>query len=135
MREKGFTKQLRKRGYQDIIREPSEYSYDAGREAIRRIMTRDNPPDAVFCAADIIALGVMDAARYELGLKVPHDLAVVGFDDIPSAQWPTYNLTTIRQPVEKMVAATLKLIEHDDEITKKPEVKLLPVELIRRGSA
>jgi DNA-binding LacI/PurR family transcriptional regulator len=135
MREKGFTDQLRKRGYTDIIREQAEYSYNAGREAIRNLVARAQTPDAIFCAADIIALGVMDAARYELGLKIPQDLAVIGFDDIPLAQWPTYNLTTIRQPVEKMVTSTLDLIERGDEITKKPEIKIFPVELIKRGSA
>lgn len=135
MREKGFTEQLCKRGYIDIIREQAEYSYNAGRKAIHKIWARDQYPDAVFCASDIIALGVMDAARYELGLKIPKDLAVVGFDDISLAQWPTYHLTTIRQPVKKMVTATLNLIERGDEITKKPEIKLFPVELIKRGSA
>jgi DNA-binding LacI/PurR family transcriptional regulator len=135
MREKGFTQQLQKREYTDIIREQAEYSYQAGREAIHNLLAHNRTPDAVFCAADIIALGVMDAARYELGLNIPQDLAVVGFDDIPLAQWSSYNLTTIRQPIEKMVSFTLNLTERADEITKNPESRLFPVELIKRGSA
>lgn len=135
MREQGFTEKLQQRGYSNVIREQSDYTYDAGRAAIRSLMSQDHPPDAVFCAADIIALGVMDAARNELGLHVPQDLAVVGFDDITAAQWPTYNLTTIRQPVEKMVSETLGLMERVDEIIERPETKLLPVELIKRNSA
>lgn len=135
MRERGFTDQLRKRGFDDVTREQSDYTYDAGREAIKRLFNRTNPPDAVFCAADIIALGVMDAARYELGIQIPSQLSVIGFDDIPSAKWPAYNLTTIKQPVEKMVNATLELIDGRDSGAPSREVKILPVELIVRGSA
>ncbi len=135
MREKGFIDQLHKRGYGEIIREQSAYSYKAGQEAARRLLTRDHPPEAIFCAADIIALGAMDTARYEFGIQIPENLSVVGFDDIPLAGWPTYNLTTIRQPIEEMIAATLELLEQDDEGLQNTEVKLLPVDLIVRGSA
>jgi DNA-binding LacI/PurR family transcriptional regulator len=135
MREKGFVDQLRQRGHSDIIREQAVYSYEAGREAARRLLSSDNPPQAIFCAADIIALGVMDAARHELGLHIPNDLAVVGFDDIPLAAWPAYDLTTIRQPVDEMITATLELLTRDDEETQSSDVRILPVELIVRGSA
>jgi DNA-binding LacI/PurR family transcriptional regulator len=135
MREKGFTGQLQQRGYGDIIQERSAYSYQAGREAARRLLTRANRPEAIFCAADIIALGVMDTARFELGIRIPEDLSIVGFDDIPLAGWPVYDLTTIRQPVEAMITATLELVERADEESQSGEVRLLPVELIVRGSA
>ena len=135
MREKGFTEQLRARGFSDIIRDQSAYSYEAGREAARRLLSSDNPPEAVFCAADIIALGVMDVARYELGLQIPDDLSVVGFDDIPTAGWPAYDLTTIRQPVDEMITATLELLARDEDEMPNNEIEVLPVELIVRGSA
>ncbi len=135
MREKGFTDQLHTRGYGEVIREQAAYSYEAGREAARRLLTGDNSPEAIFCAADIIALGVMDTARYELGIQIPNDLSIVGFDDIPLAEWSAYNLTTIRQPVDEMITATLELLERDDEETQDGEVRLLPVELVVRGSA
>jgi DNA-binding LacI/PurR family transcriptional regulator len=134
MREKGFADQLRQRGHGEFIREQAVYSYEAGREAARRLLTGDNPPEAIFCAADIIALGVMDAARHELGLRIPEELSVVGFDDIPLAAWPAYNLTTIRQPVDEMITATLELLNRDDEETPSSDVRILPVELIVRGS-
>jgi DNA-binding LacI/PurR family transcriptional regulator len=135
MREHGFTQQLRSRGYDDLIREQAFYSYQAGREAARRLLTTKSPPDAVFCAADIIAMGAMDTARYELGLRIPEDLSVVGFDDVPAAEWPTYDLTTIRQPVSKMITTTLELLDRDVEDAPQTEVHLLPVELVIRGSA
>jgi DNA-binding LacI/PurR family transcriptional regulator len=135
MREKGFRDQLRERGHSEIIREQAAYSYEAGREAARRLLTSDNPPEAIFCAADIISLGAMDTARYELGIQIPEDLSVIGFDDISAAKWPTYNLTTIRQPINEMITATLELLERGVEQAPNSEIKLLPVELIVRGSA
>ena len=134
MREKGFTDQLQERGYGEIIREQAMYTYEAGREAARRLLTVDNPPDAIFCAADIIALGVMDTARCELGMRIPDDVSIIGFDDIPVAEWTVYDLTTIRQPVDAMISATLELLEWDDDGALSGEVRLLPVELIVRGS-
>jgi DNA-binding LacI/PurR family transcriptional regulator len=135
MREKGFTDQLRERGHGEIIREQAAYSYQAGREAARRLLTRDDPPEAVFCAADIIALGVIDTARFELGIQIPDELSVVGFDDIPAAAWPAYDLTTVRQPIDAMIEATLELLERDDGGSSRGQIELLPVELIVRGSA
>jgi DNA-binding LacI/PurR family transcriptional regulator len=135
MREKGFRDRLHKRGYDDILREQAGYSYEAGREAARRLLTSADRPDAIFCAADIIAMGVMDVARCELGIQIPDGLSVIGFDDIPPAEWPSYDLTTIRQPVDAMIAATLGLLESDDPDRAKGASIILPVELVVRGSA
>lgn len=129
-RERGFTDRLRERGITAIGREQGNYTYESGQAAARRLLTRDNPPDAIFCASDIIALGVRDAAR-EMALGVPGDLAIVGFDDIPMASWLPYDLTTIRQPVERMIAATLALLQSPEA---GPVTRLFPGELIERGS-
>ena len=59
----------------------------------------NNPPEAVFVANDHMAFAVMDTLRYELGLKIPDDVSVVGYDDVPAASWPSYSLTTVQQPV------------------------------------
>jgi DNA-binding LacI/PurR family transcriptional regulator len=134
MRERGFMERLHERGYGDILRQQAAYSYEAGREAARHLLKTDHPPDGIFCAADIIALGLLDTARFEFGMQIPGELSVVGFDDIPAAEWPTYNLTTIRQPVDKMIAMTLELLEHDQELAKKGEARIVPVELVIRGS-
>jgi DNA-binding LacI/PurR family transcriptional regulator len=135
MRESGFTDRLRQRGYGEVVREQASYTYEAGCEAARRLLVTKDPPDAVFCAADVIALGVMDTARYELGIQIPSDLSVVGFDDIACARWPAYNLTTVRQPIDEMIAATLELLVRDEEGAPAGEIRLLPVELIVRRSA
>ncbi len=135
MREKGFVGQLQARGYSDYLREEGSYAYENGRFAARRLLDRDDPPDAIFCAADVLALGVLDVARYELGIRVPEELSVIGFDDIPMASWPAYNLTTIRQPVDEMIDTAVQLISDRKSGAPAGNTHLLPGELITRGSA
>jgi DNA-binding LacI/PurR family transcriptional regulator len=130
-RDRGFTGRLRERGYTDLIREQGAYTYASGFEATRRLLALGSPPDAVFCAADIMALGAIDAALAE-GLKIPDDLSIAGFDDIPVAGWPSYDLTTIRQPTVQMVDKVVSLVTAPD--SPIGQVHLLPGELVLRGS-
>ena len=67
-----------------------------------RAVKAGKPPDGVFCANDVIALGAVDAAR-QGGLVPGHTISVLGFDDIAPAAWPSYRLTTIRQDTHAMV--------------------------------
>lgn len=134
-RRKGFTDRLRERGYEGLMEAQGDYSYDSDYQAALHLLDRDNPPDGIFCAADIMALGAMDAARYQLGIKIPDELSIVGHDDIPVAGWPAYDLTTIRQPIRKMVEAAIQLITPEDDTIATGETVLLPGELIWRSSA
>jgi len=110
-RENGFINRLRERGHSLTFRESAEdYSYELGFEAARRLLQRDNPPDAIFCASDLIAMGALDLARCKLGIKIPDELSIIGFDDIPAAAWPSYELTTVKQPVDRMVDTTLSVL-------------------------
>ena len=61
-----------------------------------------------------MAMGAMDVLRFELGLRVPEDLMVAGFDDIPDGARDAYKLTTVRQPVDRMVEETLAILRLDD---------------------
>ncbi len=135
MREAGFLGRLKERGYENVLYESGAFTYQSGQEAARRLLSHDTPPDAIFCAADVMALGAMDVARYEFGLKIPEQLSIIGFDDVPIAAWPVYNLTTIRQPINRMMDAVLDLIDNRDEIIATGQYKLLPGELVNRGSA
>jgi DNA-binding LacI/PurR family transcriptional regulator len=102
---------------------------ERGLEGGRLALARNPRPTAVIAATDQLALGVLEAAR-EAGLRVPGDLSVVGFDDIPGAAWSRPGLTTIRQPLfEKGEIAGRLLTEGaaDREV-------ILPVELVVRGS-
>ena len=68
-------------------------------------------PDAIFVASDHMAFSVMDTLRFELGLRIPEDVSVVGFDNVPQAEWGAYELTTFNQPLDQMVEATASLLQ------------------------
>jgi LacI family repressor for deo operon, udp, cdd, tsx, nupC, and nupG len=80
-----------------------------GERALPRLMALDHPPSAVFCYNDMTAIGLMRAARH-MGLSVPRDLAVVGFDDIPFASYVTPALTTIAQPKAEMGRVAMEMV-------------------------
>ena len=105
-------------------------------KAALALLDRDDPPDAIFCSSDNAALGAMDAARHELGIRIPDELSIVGFDDIPAAAWPSYSLTTIRTPVNRMIDATIEILfGQSEERATNPAFMLVPGELIKRNSA
>jgi DNA-binding LacI/PurR family transcriptional regulator len=134
-REKGFRARLREDGITDWLCEQGEYTHESGYAAARRLLTRSDPPDAIFAANDIMAMGVLDAAR-ELSVRVPDQLSVIGFDGIPAGEWHAYSLTTICQPVEAMIDATLELLEaRIEKPNAKPVIKMIPGTLIKRSSA
>jgi DNA-binding LacI/PurR family transcriptional regulator len=110
-RRNGFVKRCKQRGVDFIVEsEGTLFSYEAGCEGARFLLSRPERPTALFCANDILAIGAFDVARREFGLSVPQDLSIVGFDDIAPAAWPSHSLTTIRQPVAKMVDLTLDIM-------------------------
>jgi LacI family transcriptional regulator len=92
--------------------------------------------DAIFCAAaDNCAMGLLSVAK-DRGTRVPEDIAIVGFDDLPIAQLSTPGLTTIRQPMKEIVDAAYKMATaQHDEILKNPKKVLFKPELIIRQSA
>jgi DNA-binding LacI/PurR family transcriptional regulator len=79
-----------------------------GRAAARRLLAPADRPTAVFAANDMQAFGVYQAAR-ESGLRIPEDLSVVGFDDVPVAAWADPPLTTVHQPLVEMAVAATEL--------------------------
>jgi DNA-binding LacI/PurR family transcriptional regulator len=103
-RREGFMEGLRDAGLPQPSIEIGPYSYGGGYGALLRLFARGERPDAVFCVNDLLAIGAMDAARRELRLRVPEDLSVIGFDDVPMAAWLSYDLTTIAQRIPEMVA-------------------------------
>lgn len=79
-----------------------------GCAAARTLLNRRQPPTAIFASNDLQALGVYQAAR-EAGLRIPHDLSVVGFDDLPVVAWVDPPMTTVHQPLTEMAAAAAEL--------------------------
>ncbi len=106
-RELGFRAGLEAGGATLIAREAGNFRMDNARAAAARMFEGPDHPDAVFVANDHMAFAVMDYLRYERGLQVPDDVSVVGYDDVTTAGWPAYGLTTVRQPANRMVTETV----------------------------
>ena len=135
-REKGFTEELVRNGQELYAREVGNFNSDEARQAARTMFSKQNFPDAVFVANDAMAIAVIDVIRFELGLQVPEQVSVVGYDDVPISSWPAYDLTTVRQPANRMVAETVSIliesIENKTTIARRIEID---GPLMIRGSA
>jgi LacI family transcriptional regulator len=110
------------------------YTFESGLEAARKLLARRDRPTAIFAQNDDMAAGAIIAAG-ELGIAIPDELSVAGFDDsqIASTVWP--RITTIRQPIRAMAqAATDALIRIMEGSNRLPEHRVMPYELILRGS-
>lgn len=131
----GFYSKLRQYGIHRMDEETAQYDYNSGYEAGKRMLARENKPTAIFCTSDLIAMGLMDVARLEYNLRIPEDLSVVGYDDISMANWKSYNLTTIRQPIEILIKRTVEILERLlERQNEETFVEMIKPELIERNS-
>ncbi len=111
-----------------------DYSYQAGRSAMRAEIASGPLASAYFCADDILSVGAL-AALGEHGLMAPKDVGVIGLNDMEMAGWSNPNLTTIRQPFAAMVTAVLdRLAQLMADPGLAPAALLLPCEVIVRGT-
>lgn len=129
-RERAFAAAAQEQGLQVQIVRAGPTGYAAGADGARQVLALSSRPEGVFCTTDLLALGFMDAARQEFRLRVPEDLCVIGFDDIPEAGWLGYNLTTFRQPIEEIVSQIAQILETEDEEDTGP--RCLPVQVVWR---
>lgn len=115
-RVQGFVERLLEAGIgRNAIEEvPGESSYDGAQQAVLRLYRNRPGPEALFGVNDIMAMGAMDALRFRLGMRVPEDVMVGGFDDIADAKRPAYQLTTVRQPIKAMITEALSMLHLDD---------------------
>lgn len=111
-RLRGFELGLARHGLSVVACEQGGYSYEGARQAAARLFDPSHPtPDAVFCANDVMALGVLGYLRTHSSLRDPEDVAVVGFDDIAAAAYPENGLTTVHQPVREMIEHVIRLLD------------------------
>ena len=137
-REAGFVAELRAQGRSLYDRAIGDYDRSQAQRAARHLFDRpaSKLPDALFVANDHMAIAASDVLRYELGLRVPEDVSVVGYDDVPEAAWPSFSLTTVRQPVNRMVESTVHvLMERIEAPDRPPEQIRIEGPLIIRTSA
>ena len=111
-----------------------DFFQPSGYSGANRLLALHEPPTAIFASNDVMAMGALDAVR-ESGLRVPEDISLVGFDDIPQASLVHPALTTVRQPLEQMGRiATQMLLDMLNNPGKKINRIELPTELIIRDT-
>jgi DNA-binding LacI/PurR family transcriptional regulator len=113
-------KALSAKGHKDVPIVYGDYSYDSGRQAFQQWMKDNKAPTAVVCSNDPMAIGVIDEARSNWGLRVPEDLSVVGFDGVSAVAWHSYQLTTVKQPLELMTKAAVDILLEQIETPDNP---------------
>lgn len=134
----------RRRAYTEFLRdkririsaeliEERYFEFDEGEAAMRRILRCRRRPTAVFCANDILAVGAMHACR-DLGLEIPGDISIMGFDDHPITEHVTPPLSTVRVPAERMGQCATEALMHSIATAEAPASRVLPTELVVRGS-
>lgn len=118
----------------------ADFTEHGGHQAMQQLLNAAPQPQAVFCGSDLTAIGALQAIR-GAGLRVPDDIALVGFDDIPQARTVEPPLTTVRQPMEQlghtavsMLIDILESLSADHHRQLAPQHVLLPTELVVRES-
>lgn len=134
-RETAFVAEAERLGARVRVARGDDSVYDDGRQSTQALLAEGPRPQAIFCVNDPLAFGCMDAIRHDAKLRVPEDIVVVGFDDVPEAGWACFDLTTFRQDPETIAAEAVALIEARQlEPGKPPERQRLAPHLIVRGS-
>ena len=112
-----------------------KYDRDTAIQITRDLFAKGNPPDGIFVGNDHMAFAVLEALRHDLNVKVPDDVSVIGFDDLQMSAWRDFNLTTFRQPINRMVEATVGILMAliNEETPEKLKV-VLESPFIERGT-
>jgi LacI family transcriptional regulator len=133
----GFRKGLRQHGLElrPALVRTDEFSHQTGYQNALALLESDEPPTAIFCGNDAIAFGVLDAAR-RLGVDVPEQLSVIGFDDVAMAGWEAFRLTTVRQPLAQMGKEAVRILVDRLEgvAPDKATRRVFPTHLVQRAT-
>ncbi|MCS2610864.1 LacI family DNA-binding transcriptional regulator [Halomonas dongshanensis] len=133
-RERGVTMALARHGLEIAVRRRGDFSIASGAREGQALLALAARPEAIICANDAMAMGVIEAAS-ALGIAVPKALAVTGFDDVPTAAWARTPLTTVRNPVEETARRALALLKMRLDAPAQPvQSARIAVTLVRRDS-
>lgn len=134
-RERGLKDGLAEAGLVISARAVGHYNFESAKAAVRQLFSsRRSHIDALFAANDHMAIAAMDVIRHELGMGIPDDIGVVGFDDVPQAAWSSYRLTTMIQSVEQMVDQTVALLMQQMQGKAQRHHVVIPCTLVERES-
>ncbi|MES2261656.1 MAG: LacI family DNA-binding transcriptional regulator [Pseudomonadota bacterium] len=124
-RRRGACDRLAELGLPAPVMARGHFDYASGARGLRDIVAQlGRVPDAIICGSDVMAIGCLDCARHEMRIAVPEQLSVAGFDAVEPSNWLSYNLTTLRQPIQKMATAAAELLaglidSHDGQAEKR----------------
>lgn len=110
------------------------HSYQGGYQAALRMMASAEPPDGVFCTNDRMAMGFLDAVRYEFQLKVPESVSIIGYDNLDEAAWPSYDLTTVNQDIDTVLRLTTQAVGEIIADPQKRVTECIEVSLVDRST-
>jgi DNA-binding LacI/PurR family transcriptional regulator len=139
--ESATSTQDRLQGFSDeMVKHPSiavshsfaaDYSFQAGRDEMQRLGTRQLA-EAYFCGDDVLSIGVLSAIK-DMGLSVPVDIGLIGFNDMEMSRWENIALTTIHQPIKQIINSSVELmVAMLDEPDRYPEARLFPCHVVER---
>jgi DNA-binding LacI/PurR family transcriptional regulator len=117
---KGFKNYIKNTKNIKLSTEKGNFTYEGGYEATEKLLKNKNI-SAIFCADDTMAFGCLDFIKDKTNLKVPNQIEVIGYDDMVMANWESYNLSTIRQPIRQMSKLVTQLI---DDYISDPEFEV-----------
>jgi DNA-binding LacI/PurR family transcriptional regulator len=129
----GFAEEVgRLPGMQLSASHADAYSFEAGRAEMQRLIAAGDLAEAYFCGDDVIAVGALSAVR-DAGLRVPEEVGLLGLNDMEMAGWANIDLTTIRQPIPDIIAASVELaVACIDAPGRPPEARLFPCGIVER---
>jgi DNA-binding LacI/PurR family transcriptional regulator len=135
-RERGFMSMLGQMGVCLHGRAVGHYSLIGAQNATRQLLQESVHPDGIFFSNDHMAMAGLDVIRGGSGLRVPQDIGVIGFDDVPQASWGSYQLTSVRQDVQAMVLATVELLNTGVKSDELPPARrvIISCKIVERAS-
>ncbi|MFK7838015.1 MAG: LacI family DNA-binding transcriptional regulator [Sulfitobacter sp.] len=110
-----------------------DYTFDAGR-AQMQVLLQAHPAEAYFCGDDVLSIGALSAIA-DAGLSVPGDIGIIGLNDMEMARWENINLTTIHQPIDAIIEASIEQVTSAlSNPEQAPQARLFPCAVIERGT-
>lgn len=130
----GYSEELSRNHVEPKVIYSGEYSHEAGRRAVNKLLVTHPYIDAIFCADDLLAMGAMDGIRYDLGRSVP-EVGVIGFSDMQMSNWPSYELSTFTTNVNRVVQNAIDIMQSEIENgVKTIEKRIVGCEIVIRKS-
>lgn len=130
----GFQETVRAAGLPVSVSYAADYSFEAGRAEMQRLLARGDLAEAYFCGDDVLSVGALSALT-EAGLSVPQDVGIIGLNDMEMAGWQNINLTTIHQPLGDIINASIaRVVAVSDDPGLPCAARIFPCHIVERGT-